>query len=110
MPEPTTPVEVFDTVRERALTMLQTAFMDSGRAFPTDEGTVTFIKTVLGVGVAAASEYYAQHPAALAFAGQPICQVCREPVATLQVGADPARDPDDTVVVTIAWPCGHLQP
>lgn len=109
MPDPTTPVEVFEHVRERAVTMMQTAFMESGRAWPADEGTVDFIRTTLGVGIAAASEYYAQHPEHLAMASAPICEVCREPIHTLQVGVDPSRD-EESVPVRIAWPCGHRQP
>ena len=103
-----TPLEVFDAIRERALTMTQTAFMESDKPWPDDEGTVTFMKTMIGLGVAAASEHYAAHPEHLAFASAPICSVCREPVQSLQVGVDPAPD-DSGEVIKVAWPCGHRQ-
>lgn len=109
-----TPLEVFETIRERAETMLRTTFMESGRAWDQQvfEG---LLKPVLGIGIVAASEHYAQHPEHLALAGSPICTVCREPVQSLQVGADPVLraerdgDPADHGVVSIAWPCGHYQ-
>jgi hypothetical protein len=104
-----TPVEVFEHMREKAVTMLQTAFMESGRAWPDDDPHLqTFIRTVLGVGIAAASEHYAEHPEHLAVAGTPICTVCREPVQTLQVGVDPAPN-EDSEITKVAWPCGHRQ-
>lgn len=105
-----TPLELFDQIREKAMTMAQTAFMESGKPWPDDEGTVDFIKTMVGIGVAATTEHLAQHPEHLAVAGQPICEVCREPVQSWQVGIDPARDEDDTVMTKCAWPCGHIQP
>lgn len=103
-----TPLEVFDAIRERALTMTQTAFMESGKPWPDDEGTLTFMKTMIGLGVAAASEHYAAHPEHLAMASAPICTSCREPVQTLQVGVDPTPHGEHEPV-RIAWPCGHRQ-
>ena len=104
-----TPVEVFDAIRERALTMAQTAFMEAGRPWPDDPDVLAFLQTILGIGVAAASEHYALHPEHLAVASSPICEVCREPIQTLQVGVDPSSSGDD-VTVKVAWPCGHFQP
>lgn len=104
-----TPLEVFEEVRAKAVTAAQTAFMESGKAWP-DAGTVEFITTMLGIGIAVSFQHLAQHPEHLAISGVAICQVCREPVQSLQLGADPARDPAETTIVKVAWPCGHLQP
>lgn len=102
------PVAIFEDIRSRAITMAQTAFMESGRAWP-DAETADFIKLVLGIGIAAASEHYGEHPEHLVIASAPICTVCRETIETLQVGVDPARDQDESDIVRIAWPCGHRQ-
>lgn len=105
-----TPLELFETIRTKAVTMAQTAFMESGKPWPEDAGTVEFITTILGIGVAATTEHLAQHPEHLAVAGQPICETCREPVQSWQVGIDPARNPaDQTDPIKVAWPCGHRQ-
>ena len=99
--------EKFEKVRARGLDMLKLAFQQSGKSWPTDEGTLSLLKVVLGVGVAAASEHYAQHPEDLAMAGPAKCEVCDEPVQSWQVGIDPSMNEDTTVVVKVAWPCGH---
>lgn len=104
----TTPLEVFDEIREKGMLMLQTAFMESGKPWPEPDVVEGLLKPVLGIGIAAASEYFATHPERLAIAHQPICTECREPVQTLQVGVDPARDGSDEMV-RVAWPCGHRQ-
>lgn len=104
----TTPLQVFDQIRDRAMTMLQTAFMESGKGWPENDVVEGLLKPVLGIGIAAASEHFANHPEHLAIAGTPICTQCREPVQTLQLGVDPTREGDDEPV-RIAWPCGHRQ-
>jgi hypothetical protein len=105
-----TPIELFDAIREKGMTAAQTAFLESGKPWP-DEGTVEFIKTMVGIGIAVSCEHFAQHPEHLAIAGQALCVVCREPVDSWQVGIDPARDPaDQTDPIKVAWPCGHRQP
>lgn len=106
----TTPLEVFEAVRARALTILKTTFMESGRAWPGDDAQEVkgMLLPVLGIGIAAATEYYGEHPEYLALSRVPICTVCREPIQSLQVGVDPSRDAD-TTVVKLAWPCGHYQ-
>lgn len=106
----TNPLELFDQVRNKAVDTAKVAFLEAGKSWPDDEGTLTFMTTMLGIGVSAAFEHLAQHPEHLALAGQALCEVCREPVASWQVGVDPARDEDSTVMVKVAWPCGHLQP
>ncbi len=102
------PLEVFDEIRNRALTMTQTAFMESGKPWPDDEGTLTFMKTMLGIGVAAASEHYGAHPEHLVIASAPICTVCREAIQTLQVGVEHTAT-EDQPIIRVAWPCGHTQ-
>lgn len=102
MTQPTTPMEVFETIRDRAITMLQTTFMESGRAWPEEKVIEGLLKPVLGIGIASASEYYASHPEHLALAGKPICTACRAPIQTLQVGVEGEA-------VKVAWPCGHYQ-
>jgi hypothetical protein len=89
--------------------MLRTALQESGRPAPDPATLEGVYKPVLGLGIAAASEHFAEHPEHLALAAAPICQVCHEPVQTLQVGIDPSRDNDSTTV-KVAWPCGHYQP
>ena len=106
-----TPMELFEQMCERAMTMAQASFIESGRDWPADEGTVEFIRTMLGIGVAAACEHLAKHPEHLAMAASPICETCREPIQTLQVGVDPSDDPNNpSEVAKVAWPCGHRQP
>lgn len=104
-----TPLEVFDLIRDKAQLMLETTFMESEKPYPSDEGTQQFMRTLLGIGIAAASEHYAENPEHIAIAGAPVCTVCREPVQTLQLGIDPAQQEESTTMVKIAWPCGHLQ-
>lgn len=106
---PTDPMALFDALLERASTMLQTAFIESERPWPADAGTLSFIKTCLGVGIASTTEFLATHPEMLALAGQPICTACRAMIETLQVGVDPARTSSETEIVKVAWPCGHVQ-
>lgn len=106
--DPSTPVEVFDVIRARALDMLKLALLESGRPEPEEEQLRQLFLPVLGIGIAAASEHFARNPEHLAFAGAPICSTCREPVQTLQVGVDPAPG-DGSAVVKVAWPCGHRQ-
>lgn len=102
------PMEIFEAIRSRAETILRTTFMESGRAWDEDVFK-KLLNPVLGIGIAAASEHYAEHPEHLALAGTPICNRCREPIQTLQLGVDPARNSDDGEIVRIAWPCGHYQ-
>lgn len=110
MTEPT-PMQIFERMRDRSLDMLKLAFLESGRG-PVDDETMALFKTVLGIGVAAASEFFGQHPEYLAVAHKPICEVCREPVQHAQVGIDPAApdSPTTTSMVKVVWPCGHVQP
>ena len=103
-------MDLFEQMRERATTMAKASFLESGRSWPDDEGVVLFISTMLGIGIAAACEHLAKNPEHLAMAASPICETCREPIQTLQVGVDPSDDPEDTTVVKVAWPCGHRQP
>lgn len=110
MPEPSNPVEVFDLIRARAVTIAQTAFMESGKPWPSPDVVDGMIMPLLGIGIAAASEHYAMNPQHLAISGMAICEVCREPVQTLQVGVDPAIDEQDSAIARVAWPCGHRQP
>ena len=105
----TTPMGLFEQMRERATTMAQTSFIESGRSWPDDEGTLEFIRVMLGIGIASACEHLAKHPEHLAMAASPICESCSEPIQTLQVGVDPNDDPDDGTVLKVAWPCGHRQ-
>lgn len=109
MTQPASPIAIFETMRERAKTMLEAALLEAGKAPPTEEMWRLVYLPVLGIGIAAATEHFGQHPEHLAWAAEPICTVCREPIQTLQVGVDPARDQDDTEVSRIAWPCGHRQ-
>ena len=106
-----TPMEVFDVMRDRALTMLKASFMESERDWPGDDSPEVqgLLMPVLGIGIAAATEYLAANPEHLALAGAPICTSCRESIQTLQVGVDPDPSGDSTVVVKVAWPCGHRQ-
>ena len=104
------PMELFEQMRERATTMAQATFIESGKGWPDDEGTVQFIRTMLGIGIAAACEHLAKNPEHLALASSPFCEACSEPIQTLQVGVDPSDDPEDITVVKVAWPCGHRQP
>jgi len=110
MPDPT-PMDIFETVRAKALTILKMTFMETERSWPGDDSpeVIGMFMPLLGIGVAAASEHYAQHPEHLALAGSPICVVCREPIQTLQVGVDPAPESENTGMVSVAWPCGHFQ-
>lgn len=105
----TTPLEVFDQIRDKGMLMLQTAFMESGKAWPEADVVEGLLKPVLGIGIAAASEYFATHPERLAVAHQPICTECREPVQSWQGTIDPTRDGDGIGMVRVAWPCGHVQ-
>lgn len=104
----TTPLELFETIRERAVVMLKAAFMESGKPWPADDDPIidALLMPVLGVGIAATCEYFTLYPEHLALAASPICTTCREPIQTLQVGADPANDGE---VSKVAWPCGHHQ-
>lgn len=104
-----TPLEIFELMREKAITMTQTAFMEMGKTWPDQEVIDKLIKPLLGIGIAAATEHYGSHPEHLALATVPICTECREPVQTLQVGVDPALDQDESEIVRVAWPCGHRQ-
>lgn len=111
MPE-LTPMDVFESIRERAVTLLKTSFMESGRGWPGDDApeVAGLFLPMLGIGIAAASEHYARHPEHLSLAAAPICSVCREPIQTLQVGVDPTpHEGEDVGPVSVAWPCGHLQ-
>ena len=108
---PTDPMELYEELAATALDMLKVVFLESDKAWPEgkDESIIaSLFVPLLGVGIATTTEYFANHPEMLALVGQPICTACRSAIETLQVGVDPARD-DSTVVVKVAWPCGHTQ-
>lgn len=92
----------------RAWTLLQAAAMETGQTMPNDPEQIRVFTGLLAIGAAAAAEHYVEHPEHLALAKRS-CHVCNEPVDTLQVGADLAEQ-GDSGLVTVAWPCGHLQP
>jgi len=107
------PLELFEEIRVKALTMLKTSFMESERNWPGDDSpeVTGLLMPVLGIGIAATVEHFAAHPEHISLASSPICTTCKEPIQTLQVGVDPAfaalEEPG--TVVKVAWPCGHRQ-
>jgi hypothetical protein len=107
MSTPTNPIELFDLLSAKGLDMLKIAFMESEKPWPGDDDPVVvgLLKPALHIGIACTTEYMAKNPETLALAGQPICTQCREPVQTLQVGAQDGIDGP----VKVAWPCGHTQ-
>lgn len=104
-----TPMELFDQLRQEAVDAVKLTFMEAGKALP-DDVLEALLKPVIAVTIGTVSQHYSQHPEHLALAGTAICEVCHEPVQTIQVGVDPARDEASTELVKVAWPCGHLQP
>ena len=97
------PAQVHEAILEKALILVRTAMMEAGSYMP-ENVLMELVRPCMRVTITAASEWYAQYPEHLAFAGLPHCVVCTAEVERWEVTG--AMDG----AVKYARPCGHLQP